>query len=424
MTRKDGHHMELLQATREAKVIGVTTDAAIELCWVGLPEEELPATSTLTFKNGRTARLVTVPAEKFGAYLDGLGDRSLAVAFFSAPVGEVVPDAVRVLRARSQHERTRVYLVASESRALPADGGGETDIEEVIGRDRMSGSSLTQIAERGVRAFNALGTNPLLPRFYLDATFNGIFDWFETTRWDWSELGNFSKVDKKLLREEEIETLKESAVIEFGTLPGAHNFLREWHDEFSFSSWALSWGAEEARHSLIQCRYLQHIGVDIPAKHAMYKREPYPMGKNRAATLMMNIISEARAAAYYKRLANESQEPTLRRIWKLLGRDEARHARAFFVFCKEECDRDPKSRKAMLEMAYVWLADRADGIKHPAGHFYPHSTSARGIKETERSHEGMTDQADENVLAMIRNILDDESVKSVRDVKARLRELA
>jgi hypothetical protein len=31
-------------------------------------------------------------------------------------------------------------------------------------------------------------------------------------------------------------------VIEFGTLPGAHNFLREWEGEASFSSWALQWG--------------------------------------------------------------------------------------------------------------------------------------------------------------------------------------
>jgi hypothetical protein len=73
-------------------------------------------------------------------------------------------------------------------------------------------------------------------------------------------------------------------VIELGTLPGAHNFLRERQDEYSFSSWALSWGAEEARHSLLQCRYLRH-----------------------------------------------------------LGRDEARQARAFQVFCKEMCARSPEN---------------------------------------------------------------------------------
>ncbi|GAC1424632.1 MAG: hypothetical protein NVSMB62_21600 [Acidobacteriaceae bacterium] len=412
------------QATLEAFELPASEHAA-ESCWIGLTDEELPATQALTLRGGDRARFTALHASQFDAYLGRLGDRPLGVAFFSTPSADVIPHALRQLRARPQFQRTRVYLVAPEGRVLSPDGGGELDIEEVVGRDfALSAASLARLTDRGIRAFRALGTNPLVPRFYLDATFNQVFDWFETTRWDWADIGDFSKADKGLLRDEEIEILKESAVIEFGTLPGAHNFLREWQDEYSFSSWALSWGAEEARHSLVQCRYLQHIGIDIPAKHAMYKREPYPMGANRAATLMMNIISEARAAAYYKRLASETREPVLQRIWKLLGRDEARHSRAFFVFCKEMCDRNTKNTVAALEMAYVWLADRSEGIKHPAGLFYPHSTSARGIRQTEQMYKGMTDQADESVLAMIRNILGDESVRTVRDVKARLRAFA
>jgi len=50
--------------------------------------------------------------------------------------------------------------------------------------------------------------------------------------------------------------------LEFGTLPGVHNFLREWSDEYSFSSWAVAWGAEEARHSLVLTRYLKLLGIE------------------------------------------------------------------------------------------------------------------------------------------------------------------
>jgi hypothetical protein len=263
----------------------------------------------------------------------------------------------------------------------------------------------------------------LIPHFYLEATHNEVFDWFETTRWDCNELGDLSNIPADLLRPEEIDVLKESAIIEFGTLPGAHNFLREWGDEYSFSSWARSWGAEEARHSLVQCRYLQKIGIDIPAKHAMYKREPYPIGRTRAGTLMMNIVSEARAAEYYKALATTTREPVLARIWRLLGRDEARHARAFYVFCKELCDLDKSNLIAALEMCYVWLADRSEGVKHPAGFFYPHSTSTNGLRMVESLKRGVTDAADARVLAMCRSLAKDESLVTVRDVKARLRTL-
>jgi hypothetical protein len=74
-------------------------------------------------------------------------------------------------------------------------------------------------------------------------------------------------------------------------------------------------------------------------------------------------------------------------------------------------------------MAYVWLADRSNGVKHPAGHFYPHATSAKGIKRVEQIQEGMTDAADARVFAMIRRIVDDDAIDSVQDIKKKLRSL-
>jgi hypothetical protein len=221
----------------------------------------------------------------------------------------------------------------------------------------------------------------------------------------------------------ERDFIAEGAIIEFGTLPGAHNFLREWEGETSFSSWALMWGAEEARHSLVQARYLDALGVKVRSKHALYKREPYPIGNTRAGTLMMNIISETRAAEYYKRLSAHTSEPVIKRIWKLLHRDESRHARAFYLFSEELCDGSTENQVAALKMAYVWLADRSEGVKHPAGHFYPHATSAKGIRRIEQIQEGMTDAADKKVMAMVRRLAEDDSIESVRDIKSKLRSL-
>jgi len=359
-----------------------------------------------------------VADEAFDNYLDRLGGETLAVVVVVAEAGDRGP--LRVLRSRPERLRTRAYVLARAPARLLSPVEDDWDVEGIVDLDRLAPEALARAVENGLRAYRALGTNPLIPEYYLDATYNRIFDWFETTKWDWREL-DLSQIRRDLLTEPEIDILQESAIIEFGTLPGAHNFLREWADEYSFSSWALSWGAEEARHSLVQCRYLHEIGIEVRAKHALYKREPYPIGENRAATLMMNIISESRAAEYYKTLARLTREPVLRTIWRLLGRDESRHARAFFVFCKELVDSAEENAVAAVQMAYVWLADRRRGVKHPAGFFYPHSSSTSGLRQIERYAPAMTDVADRKVLAMIRNLLVDESVQSVGDLKAYLR---
>jgi len=136
---------------------------------------------------------------------------------------------------------------------------------------------------------------------------------------------------------------------------------------------------------------------------------------------MMNIISESRAAEYTRRSHGSRGSRCSERSWRLLGRDESRHARAFFVFCKELVDSAEENAVAAVQMAYVWLADRRRGVKHPAGFFYPHSSSTSGLRQIERYAPAMTDVADRKVLAMIRNLLVDESVQSVGDLKAYLR---
>ncbi|MGI5466179.1 ferritin-like domain-containing protein [Streptomyces sp. CA-132043] len=331
--------------------------------------------------------------------------------------------AVRALRSHTRFNRTRAYVVGPDT-AGPVPGWAEAlDVEDIVRPAAVAPEGFTTSVELALRAHRALMTDDLYTDYYLDMTFNKIFDWFETTRWDWTEV-DLDRIEHGMLDERTVDFLTEAAVIEFGTLPGAHNFLREWQDEVSFSSWALQWGAEESRHSLVQARYLDRIGVKLRSKHALYKREPYPQGDVRSATLMMNVISESRASALYKALAAHISEPVIRKIWRLLARDEARHCRAFSVFMRELCDSDPAHRTAALSMAYIWLADRSNGVKHPAGMFYPHSTSTAGIRRIETIQHDSVDAADAKVMSIVRLLADDDSLETPRDIKAKLRDLA
>jgi rubrerythrin len=375
--------------------------------------------------------LERISADRLDEYLSSSADqRAVAVAIIADDDAEATLATARRLRTYSSLDRARLYL-ASENGAIKDNDWLTLDIEDTLPASNLSSEhSLGDVVSRGLQAWLAIGDNPLIPKFYLDAKFNDVFDWFENTRWSWKDI-DLTQIDRSLLTEDEIEVLKESAIIEFGTLPGAHNFLREWSDEFSFSSWALSWGAEEARHSLVQSRYLRTLGIETMAKHAMYKRQPYPIGHNRASTLMMNVISECRAAEYYRALAAMTKEPVLQEIWRLLGHDESRHARAFVIFCNELCEHEKDGREnlvAALEMAYVYLADRTQGVKHPAGLFYPHSTSTKGLRMTEAylqetKQESVTARADNRVLAIIRSMTGDASIRDVGGIRRKLREL-
>lgn len=355
-------------------------------------------------------------------YLTDLPEKDDLAAVFVAAGAAALPE-VRFLRGHPGFDRTRVYLVEDPPGGLLPGWAEALDVEDSLLPSEVTGGGLARTVELALRAHRALMLDDLYTPYYLDMTFNKVFDWFETTRWDWSEVA-LDRIDQSLLSERDIDFLTEAAVIEFGTLPGAHNFLREWQGEASFSSWALQWGAEESRHSLVQARYLDRIGVKLRSKHALYKREPYPQGDVRAATLMMNVVSEARAASLYKALAGHVSEPVIRKIWKLLARDEARHCRAFSVFMRELCDDNPANQSAVLRMAYIWLADRSGGIKHPAGIFYPHSTSTDGLRRVEDVQRDSVDSADAKVLSILRIMTEDDSIETPRDIKAKLRSMA
>lgn len=360
-------------------------------------------------------------ADTFARYLHELGSGSeLATVFVGSESS--VPEAVRTLRRNRDFGRTRVYVLSNNTGG-PVPGWTETyDVEDIVKPSAFDGFGLIDRIEIGVRAFKSLVHDGLYTDYYLDMTFNKIFDWFETTRWDWKEI-DFDRVQPDLLGKAEIDHLAEAAIAEFGTLPGAHNFLREWDGETSFSSWALMWGAEEARHSLVQARYLDKIGVKVRSKHALYKREPYPIGDSQIGTLVMNIISEARASQTYRHLAADTKEPVIRQIWKLLSHDEARHCRAFTVFSEELCDDNLENQIAALKMSYIWLADRGEGVKHPAGFFYPHSTSTDGLRRLGEVEADAIDDADKRVLQIIRRLAKDDSIENVKDIKRKLRSL-
>ena len=376
---------------------------------------------------GVSAAMTTLRPQHLMAWLGNHPPEEVLALLWEVAPGEAVPPSLVEFRTLRRYDRTRILLVTPEGTPPEWASDLELDIERVVAPDQTQGKSLITLLGHTQTSFRCLGGYVGTPRRYLAGHALDLITWFEASRWQWDTLGSFEGINKELVSPDDLALVRSSIIAEFGTLPGAHNFLREWGDEYSFSTWALSWGAEEARHSLVLAQYLNVFGEDVPAREALYKREPYPMGFHRAGTLMMNIISETRASHYYRTLSTVVREPMLEKIWKLLSRDEARHARAFFVFCQMTCEGNREALAAALEMAWVWLADRRAGMKHPSGEFYPHTETQADFRHAERfldqHREGITDAADAAVFAMIRNLTGDSWIESPRDIKRKLREL-
>ncbi len=410
-------------ATARSESAGPAASAQV-WCVASAPTDWLPARLELARGKGAVTRVL--PAQALAAALGELADPGrLAAIFLLCEDDDSFRALARSVRREARFWRTRIYLIAGEGHG-PIDFGpeDELDIEYVLPRASLDRAGWTAAITAAIGAFEALHDHPTTHYYFLDNRFNEVFSWFERTRWDISELPDLSGVSSSSLRPEHVRLIKHAAIAEFGTLPGAHNFLREWEDEVSFSSWALSWGAEESRHSLLLCRYLRAIGVEVMSKHALYKRAPYPSGPSQASTLMMNVISEMRAAEIYRHCAQEIDEPIAKQLFMLFSRDEARHASAFAQFCKELCDAQEHNKVSALEQAYFWLAQQKNGgFKHPAGEFFPHTATSEGFAHSEQ-HIGResTDGADQIVLRMIRKIVSDDSLTSSREIKRWLRE--
>lgn len=333
-----------------------------------------------------------------------------------------VEQVLEALRNPGLLVSTRAVLLSDAPDVCALGDSVKYDVQDVIS-PRSTLADIENVIEKAIFAFTTLQSKHNIKEFYLDNKFNEVFDWFEQSRWEWSEIGDFSDIDRSLLTDEDIQLLHDGAVVEHTTLPGSHNFLNEWRDEFGFSTWSLMWGAEEARHALVQAKYLKHLGIEVRSKHAMFTRKPYEVGDYPSATLMMNVISEYRAANYYSQRAHRTQEPTLKKIWRLLSKDEARHAKAFYIFCKELCDENDTNLLEALKMAYVWLIDADYGVKHPAGLFFPNADSPDSVKTIEQDVAGDNDneRGDAFVYRALRNLTGNKDIIDTRSLKHEIR---
>ncbi len=162
-----------------------------------------------------------------------------------------------------------------------------------------------------------------------------IFKSLERVRWSMDQDIPWSEFDASLLSDEQARTVKMNAITEWAALPATEMFLRDNVHDSDFSAFMSVWFFEEQKHSLVLMEYLRRFRPELaPTEeelHAVrFEFDPAPAPE----TLMLHFCGEIRLNHWYRCAADWHTEPVLKHIYRLISRDEARHAGAYLQYMK------------------------------------------------------------------------------------------
>jgi hypothetical protein len=187
-----------------------------------------------------------------------------------------------------------------------------------------------------------------------------LFKSLERVRWNMDTDIPWDTFDASLLTDEQATTIKMNAITEWAALPATEMFLRDNVDDSDFSAFMSVWFFEEQKHSLVLMEYLRRFRPDlVPTEeelHAVrFTFDPAPAQE----TLMLHFCGEIRLNHWYRCAAEWHTEPVIQHIYKLISRDEARHAGAYLQYMRRMIDRFGDQARAAFARIGMLMASSA-----------------------------------------------------------------
>jgi hypothetical protein len=162
-----------------------------------------------------------------------------------------------------------------------------------------------------------------------------LFKQMEKVRWNMGTDIPWDEFDRSKLTDEQAHTIKMNAITEWAALPAVEMFLRDNRGDSDFSAFMSVWFFEEQKHSLVMMDYLHRFRPEMVPTEAelhniRFDFDPAP----QLETLMLHFCGEIRLTHWYTRAAEWHTEPVIKFIYKVLARDESRHAGAYQQYMK------------------------------------------------------------------------------------------
>ena len=190
--------------------------------------------------------------------------------------------------------------------------------------------------------------------------YHELFAGFEKARWEMGRDIPWAEFDPAQLTDEQARTVKMNAITEWSALPATEMFLRDNQDDSDFSAFMSIWFYEEQKHALVLMEYLRRFRPDLLPTEAELHAVRFPFDAAPALeTLMMHFCGEIRLTQWYRRAAAWHTEPVIKRIYKTIAGDEARHAGAYFQYMKRAIERVGDEARVAFAKIGILMASAA-----------------------------------------------------------------
>jgi hypothetical protein len=190
-----------------------------------------------------------------------------------------------------------------------------------------------------------------------------IFKSLEQVRWNMATDVPWDDFDADLLTDEQARTVKMNAITEWSALPATEMFLRDNVDDSDFCAFMSVWFYEEQKHALVLMEYLRRFRPEFAPTEAelhavRFEFDPAPAPE----TLMLHFCGEIRLNHWYRCAADWHTEPVIKHIYRLISRDEARHAGAYLQYLRRMMDRlGDEARAAFAKIGLLMASSGRSG---------------------------------------------------------------
>jgi hypothetical protein len=190
-----------------------------------------------------------------------------------------------------------------------------------------------------------------------------IFKSLEQVRWNMATDVPWDDFDADLLTDEQARTVKMTAITEWSALPAPEMFLRDNVDDSDFCAFMSVWFYEEQKHALVLMEYLRRFRPEFAPTEAelhavRFEFDPAPAPE----TLMLHFCGEIRLNHWYRCAADWHTEPVIKHIYRLISRDEARHAGAYLQYLRRMMDRlGDEARAAFAKIGLLMASSGRSG---------------------------------------------------------------
>jgi rubrerythrin len=179
--------------------------------------------------------------------------------------------------------------------------------------------------------------------------------------WDRFEAG---KVDPETLK-----VIKAASLVEYGGGKYGHYLCNVFADDPAFQQAATHWAGEEIQHGEALGRYAELVDPAFDLREAYARFEAgygfdteaaRSVRGSRSGELIARCIVETGTSSYYTAIADATEEPLLKAIFRHIASDELRHYKLFYTHLKRYLHREELSRFERMRIVVGRMRESED----------------------------------------------------------------